>query len=93
MLSKRRGDEAPVEIKPEGTQILKPETANTMRRLMQGVVEYGTGKLTARWTVTRLPERPDPLSSTITQPGIHAPLQRLIHGFRSGEPPGIGRSR
>ena len=48
VLSKRRGDEAPVEIKPEGTQILKPENANTMRRLMQGVIEYGTGKLTAQ---------------------------------------------
>jgi cell division protein FtsI (penicillin-binding protein 3) len=39
-----RAGEAPVVSKAEMQQVLKPETAMTMRMMMQGVVDHGTGK-------------------------------------------------
>lgn len=43
MQTERAGEE-PVAMKPEMNAVIKPQTANTMRMMMQRVVEHGTGK-------------------------------------------------
>ena len=85
----KRGDKAePVE---PPVRVIKPETAITMRQMMEGVVLRGTGRLHAqagRLYVGRQDRHRADLR--FRDASLHAQLQRFVSGLRAGDESGAG---
>ena len=67
-------------------RVLKPETAVTMRQMMEGVVLRAARRDSrSSWTDGRPAAKPEPRRSSIRHAPLHAPLQRVVYGLCAGE--------
>ena len=79
----KKGDQAMPPSQP--VRVIKPETAITMRQMMEGVVLYGTGRLVAKLEgYSSGGKTGSGADLRFHHASLHAQLQRIVHGIRAG---------
>ncbi len=83
----KKGDQVIPPSQP--VRIIKPETAITMRQMMEGVVLYGTGRLVAKLQGYSSGGKTGiGADFRLRHASLHAQLQRLVHGLCAGDQSG-----